>query len=213
MLNTDNMSILGLTIDYGPYGMMDYFDPEYTCNCSDKESRYSYENQPPVCKFNLERLLEVFPPMSIDGKEARTVLASYDDIYNNYYLAKMRQKFGLVREVDDDKAVVQSFFEVMKQTRMDMTNTIRSLNMLSIMECEISDDDDAKDADKSERKPTDEEEAETKAWLDHVLKQQLSTARFKRKCGHSETINRIKQILMMGEHNPMVFRMVRASEQ
>ncbi len=56
VLNTDNISILGLTIDYGPYAFMEHFDPAYICNHSDHEGRYRYEAQPEICHWNLEML-------------------------------------------------------------------------------------------------------------------------------------------------------------
>lgn len=63
VLNTDNMSALGLTIDYGPYGFMEHFNPEFVPNYSDKEGRYSYKNQPSICKWNLLRLAEALHPL------------------------------------------------------------------------------------------------------------------------------------------------------
>lgn len=62
VMNTDNMSILGITIDYGPFGLMEYFNPKMVSNHSDSEGRYAYENQPAVCKFNLLRLAEALDP-------------------------------------------------------------------------------------------------------------------------------------------------------
>ncbi len=56
VLNTDNMSIVGCTIDYGPFGFMDYYDPDFICNASDNEGRYAFKRQPSICKWNLERL-------------------------------------------------------------------------------------------------------------------------------------------------------------
>jgi uncharacterized protein YdiU (UPF0061 family) len=58
VLNTDNMSILGLTIDYGPFGFMEYFDKKHICNHSDQHGLYMYANQPQICKSNLGRLAE-----------------------------------------------------------------------------------------------------------------------------------------------------------
>ena len=63
VLNTDNMSMLGLTIDYGPYGFMDQFDPKHICNHSDNEGRYRYEAQPEICKWNLGKLAEALDPI------------------------------------------------------------------------------------------------------------------------------------------------------
>lgn len=58
VLNTDNMSILGITIDYGPFAFMEHYNPKFICNYSDKEGRYRYEAQPEICLFNLKKLLE-----------------------------------------------------------------------------------------------------------------------------------------------------------
>ena len=63
VLNTDNMSLLGLTIDYGPYGFMDNFDPKHICNHSDDKGRYRYEAQPEICKWNLGKLAEALDPV------------------------------------------------------------------------------------------------------------------------------------------------------
>jgi serine/tyrosine/threonine adenylyltransferase len=62
-MNTDNMSILGLTIDYGPFQFMEYFNPRQVSNHSDTEGRYCYENQPSVCKWNMLRLAEALEPI------------------------------------------------------------------------------------------------------------------------------------------------------
>merc|ERR1711933_461112 len=63
VLNTDNMSILGLTIDYGPYAFMEHFNPKYICNHSDSEGRYRYEAQPEICQWNLEMLAQALNPI------------------------------------------------------------------------------------------------------------------------------------------------------
>jgi len=60
VMNTDNMSILGLTIDYGPFGFLDSYNPDFISNATDQEGRYSFKNQPFICKWNLEKLYEVF---------------------------------------------------------------------------------------------------------------------------------------------------------
>ena len=71
VMNTDNMSILGLTIDYGAFGFMEYFDKNYTSNTSDKESRYSYQNQPQVVKWNLTKLAQMLDENDILSQEKR----------------------------------------------------------------------------------------------------------------------------------------------
>ena len=77
VLNTDNMSIHGITIDYGPYAFMTYYDPNFVSNASDHEGRYSFAKQPSVCKWNLERLLESFVLLFPHTKRQQTeVLAT-----------------------------------------------------------------------------------------------------------------------------------------
>lgn len=74
MLNTDNMSIVGVTIDYGPFGFIDRFDPDFICNASDDGGRYTYAAQPEICKWNLGKLAEALAPVlprELSGKEAR----------------------------------------------------------------------------------------------------------------------------------------------
>ena len=63
VLNTDNMSMLGLTIDYGPYGFLEHYDPKFICNHSDDKGRYCYSNQPDICKWNLIKLAEALDPV------------------------------------------------------------------------------------------------------------------------------------------------------
>ena len=63
VLNTDNLSMLGLTIDYGPYGFLEHFDPKFICNNSDDQGRYRYEAQPQICKWNLNKLASALDPV------------------------------------------------------------------------------------------------------------------------------------------------------
>ena len=86
VLNTDNMSLLGLTIDYGPFGFMEYFDSDFVPNGSDSSGRYSYEKQPEMCKWNLKKLAEALVPL-ISETDSSTILDSYDSIYKNEYLS------------------------------------------------------------------------------------------------------------------------------
>ena len=109
MLNTDNMSIMGLTIDYGPYGFVEHFDPDYTPNGSDGSARYAYENQPSVCRWNLLKLAEMLDPL-LPLAQAKEILSRYDEVYDETYMSFMRDKLGLMARTptagNDDKQLV-----------------------------------------------------------------------------------------------------------
>lgn len=86
------MSIVGITIDYGPFGWMDYFDKNHICNSSDREGRYSYENQPQICKWNLYKLAEALSSHLPLEKTIEYVEKEYDQFYDIYYYSRMREK-------------------------------------------------------------------------------------------------------------------------
>jgi len=94
VLNTDNMSIEGITIDYGPFGYMESFDPEYVCNASDDGGRYRYEAQPEICGWNLVKLSEQLD-FAIPRDKLRTEIDKYEDIYHAEYHRLMKRKLGL----------------------------------------------------------------------------------------------------------------------
>lgn len=138
VLNTDNMSILGDTLDYGPYGFMEHFDPQNIPNTSDDTGRYRYEAQPEICKWNcsvlLDQLTLVIPPK--DDAEKRAMKANlektYDETYHQEYYMLMHAKLGLKNEEavgpSAGDAVVDGLFEVLKTTGGDFTCTFRSLS-------------------------------------------------------------------------------------
>ena len=95
------MSIVGLTIDYGPYGFLDKYDPNHICNGSDTGGRYSYKNQPEICKWNCLKLAEALQPF-IPLNDSKAILSSFNQEYDTHYLTKMRKKLGLFKEVDGD---------------------------------------------------------------------------------------------------------------
>lgn len=92
VLNTDNMSILGLTIDYGPFGFLDYFDKNHVCNHSDKEGRYSYEAQPEICKWNCLKLAEALQSILDPAKTKTFVNENFMKIYREAFHARMKKK-------------------------------------------------------------------------------------------------------------------------
>ncbi|CEM31827.1 unnamed protein product [Vitrella brassicaformis CCMP3155] len=132
VLNTDNMSIIGDTIDYGPYGFMERYDPNYVCNASDDQGRYAYKNQPDICKWNCEKLAEALSPL-LEPAAARAIIAEYDGIFKQRYIDRMREKLGLIRKkLDDDKQLIDSLLDTMHRTGADFTVTFRSLRLVCI---------------------------------------------------------------------------------
>lgn len=131
VLNTDNMSILGLTIDYGPYGFMDRFDPDFICNASDNSGRYSYQAQPAICRWNLVKLAEALSP-ELPPDRAEGVMDEYMDVYNRFYLENMRKKIGLLKkEEPEDEILITELLQTMHNTGADFTNTFRCLSQIS----------------------------------------------------------------------------------
>ncbi|XP_021494669.1 protein adenylyltransferase SelO, mitochondrial isoform X2 [Meriones unguiculatus] len=124
VLNTDNMSIVGLTIDYGPFGFLDRYEPDHVCNASDNAGRYTYSKQPQVCKWNLRKLAEALEPeLPLQLGEA-IIAEEYDREFQRHYLQKMRKKLGLVRvEQEEDGTLVAKLLETMHLTGADFTNT------------------------------------------------------------------------------------------
>ncbi|KAL6473561.1 hypothetical protein MHYP_G00171220 [Metynnis hypsauchen] len=128
VLNTDNMSILGLTIDYGPFGFMDRYDPEFVSNASDKKRRYTFEAQPYVCRWNLARLAEALGS-ELQASTAGNILDEFMPLYRNFYLGNMRRKLGLLRrEEPEDEELVEDLLKIMHNTGSDFTNTFRLLS-------------------------------------------------------------------------------------
>ncbi|XP_022088573.1 selenoprotein O-like isoform X1 [Acanthaster planci] len=132
VLNTDNMSILGLTIDYGPYGFLDAYNPDHICNTSDDGGRYTYIKQPAICRWNLEKFAEAIQ-MALPVDLSKAELGLYDEEFDKCYMRQMRNKLGLLRkELPEDKALVESFLDTMLQTQADFTNSFRCLSRLRL---------------------------------------------------------------------------------
>ncbi|VFV33944.1 Hypothetical predicted protein [Lynx pardinus] len=133
VLNTDNMSIVGLTIDYGPFGFLDRYDPDHVCNASDNAGRYAYSKQPEVCKWNLQKLVEALEP-ELPRELGEAILAEeFDAEFRRRYLQKMRRKLGLVHaELEDDGVLVAKLLETMHLTGADFTNTFHLLSSFPV---------------------------------------------------------------------------------
>ena len=128
VMNTDNMSIAGETIDYGPCAFMDIYDPKTVFSSIDKLGRYAYCNQPIITKWNLSRFAECLIPL-IDGdqdkaiKLATEVIDTFEKKYEKKWLGMMRSKIGLADEDEKDKFLILDLLTWMHQNKVDYTNT------------------------------------------------------------------------------------------
>ena len=127
VMNTDNMSILGLTIDYGPFGFLDDYQPGFICNHSDYQGRYSFENQPAVGLWNLQRLAQSLSAF-IDVDTLNDALDGYQLALFSEYGTRMRQKLGLFTEEVGDNDLLNALFALMAREGSDYTRTFRMLS-------------------------------------------------------------------------------------
>lgn len=134
VMNTDNMSILGLTMDYGPFGFLDDYEPGFICNHSDHQGRYSFDNQPAVGLWNLQRLAQSLSPF-IPVEALNDALDGYQAALLTRYGQRMRQKLGFMTEQRDDNELLNELFSLMARERSDYTRTFR---MLSVTEQQSS---------------------------------------------------------------------------
>ena len=127
VMNTDNMSILGLTIDYGPFGFLDQFDPGHICNHSDASGRYAWARQPNIGFWNLHALAQALMPLIEDSDLALASLEPYKAAFADTLLARWRAKLGLQTAEDDDRALVDDLLRRMAADRCDFTITFRRM--------------------------------------------------------------------------------------
>ena len=132
VMNTDNMSILGLTLDYGPFGFMEAFDAEHICNHTDSQGRYSYANQPQVGHWNCHALGQALLPLIGEVPLAQAALDSYQPAFAAKMNELLRAKLGLRTEQADDTALFDSMFAVMQANHVDFTNFFRALGNLQL---------------------------------------------------------------------------------
>ena len=127
VMNTDNMSLLGLTFDYGPYGFLDDYQPGYICNHSDYQGRYRFDNQPAVGLWNLQRLAQSLSPF-IDVDALNDALDSYQEVLLREYGVLMRTRLGLMTQQKGDNALLNGLFAIMAREGSDYTRTFRMLS-------------------------------------------------------------------------------------
>ena len=132
VMNTDNMTVSGETIDYGPCAFMDHYHPQTVFSSIDQNGRYSYNNQPRITKWNLARFAECIIPL-IDQDEQKAVsiatetINNFEKLYEEKWLNMMRDKLGLFGEDRDDKHLIFELLTWMENNKADFTNTFCNL--------------------------------------------------------------------------------------
>jgi len=132
VMNSDNMSVLGLTIDYGPFGFMESFDPGYVCNHSDYQGRYAYDQQPKMGLFNLSCFAQAILPLLNDdpqvaGELAKTELEKYYVHYKESYISLIRKKLGLSVPMPEDESMLDDLLNLLAEDKVDYSIFFRQL--------------------------------------------------------------------------------------
>lgn len=134
VMNTDNMTISGETIDYGPCAFMDTYDPATVFSSIDTQGRYAYGNQPYIAGWNLARFAETLLPLIHDDQEEAVKLAQdeisrFMGLYQRNWLSGMRAKLGIFNEEDQDASIVEDLLNMLEKYQADYTNTFRALTL------------------------------------------------------------------------------------
>jgi len=137
VMNTDNMSVCGETIDYGPCAFLDAYDQAAVFSSIDHEGRYAYGNQPHMAQWNLARLAETLLPLLHADREkalrlAEEALGTFSGLFREAWLSGMRAKLGLFSGEDEDLALAQDLLACLQESRADYTNTFRALSAGSL---------------------------------------------------------------------------------
>ena len=135
VMNTDNMSILGDTIDYGPFGFLDVYNPNFICNHSDANGRYSFKNQPSVGLWNLNALATSLMTL-LPSETLVAALKNYEPTFLTHYRDLMATKLGLAQYTDSDESLINQLLTLMEENQVDYTLFFRQL-------CHFSDEDQA----------------------------------------------------------------------
>ncbi|AHM74205.1 protein adenylyltransferase SelO [Yersinia hibernica] len=131
VMNTDNMSILGITMDYGPFGFLDDYVPGYICNHSDHQGRYAFDNQPAVALWNLHRLGQALSDL-LTAAQLQQALAAYEPELMAAYGQQMRAKLGFFEHDSQDNDLLTGLLSLMIKEGRDYTRTFRLLSEVEI---------------------------------------------------------------------------------
>lgn len=134
VMNTDNMTISGETIDYGPCAFMDTYDPATVFSSIDIKGRYAYGNQPSIAAWNLARFAESLLPLLHENQNkaielAENEITGFSQLYQNNWLAGMRKKLGIFNEEIEDGSLIEDLLMIMNKYGADYTNTFRALTL------------------------------------------------------------------------------------
>lgn len=134
VMNTDNMSILGLTIDYGPYGWLEDYDPDWTPNTTDAQyHRYAFANQPKVSHWNLAQLAQALAPLFNDVSPLQEIINNYSSSYLRGWHNMMADKLGLQQfDAETDAHLMATLFDTLQLTETDMTIFFRALSRFDL---------------------------------------------------------------------------------
>ncbi len=126
VLNTDNMSILGITLDYGPFGFMERYDPTFICNHSDHQGRYSFQYQPDIGYWNIRALAQALSPL-LGEQDIQEAPKHYEQALIKKYAELMRGKLGFTQNHAGDDKIVTDLLNLMDASRVDYTSFFRAL--------------------------------------------------------------------------------------
>ena len=126
VMNTDNMSILGETFDYGPYGFMEDYNPNHVCNHSDHQGRYAFKNQPYIGLWNCSALGHALSSLITEESQGE-ILQTYEAIFQDTLAELYRKKLGLDLAKPEDATLIQGLLDIMESEKLDYTNTFRNL--------------------------------------------------------------------------------------
>jgi uncharacterized protein YdiU (UPF0061 family) len=134
VMNTDNMTISGETIDYGPCAFMDTYDPATVFSSIDTQGRYAYGNQPYIAGWNLARFAESLLPLLHENEDqavelAQDAISGFNKLYFTNWFAGMRAKLGILNEEQEDETLIKDLLNMLEKYRADYTNTFRALSL------------------------------------------------------------------------------------
>ncbi|MBU3550546.1 YdiU family protein [Polynucleobacter sp. MWH-Berg-3C6] len=139
VLNSDNISVLGITIDYGPFGFLDQFQIDHICNHSDQGGRYAYHRQPQIMHWNMACLASAFIPLlELDRSQEESqelltkALSQFPVVYGQTWQSLFRQKLGLMTAQEDDVQLIESLLQAMHDSKVDFTQLFRGLADINI---------------------------------------------------------------------------------
>ncbi|MDQ0253511.1 uncharacterized protein YdiU (UPF0061 family) [Evansella vedderi] len=142
VMNTDNVTISGETIDYGPCAFMNTYDPATVFSSIDRQGRYAYGNQPGIGGWNLARFAETLLPLLHEDEDqalemAQDAISNYSKLFKSNWIGGMRAKLGIFNEEQGDEALIEALLGLMQKHSADFTNTFRNLTLGELSEMEL----------------------------------------------------------------------------